>query len=424
MNAVEIARKIWADPELSLKEYNAEKLYAQALREEGFVVEEGVGGIPTAVFGHYGSGRPMIAILGEYDALSGVGHGCGHNLLGAGAFEAAVGVKNWLRRSGHAGTVYFCGCPGEEGGAAKAFFARDGLWKQFDAAVSWHPSTRNQVVVGTSTSTIQVLYKFKGVASRAAGSPEKGRSALDAVELMNIGVQFLREHMPGECRVHYAILNSGGISPNVVQDHAEVLYMTRAIKVADCVALQERVDRIADGAVLMTDTSYERVFVDGCANQVPNRTLEELMQGFLENTPLPDYTEEDEAEALAIARTLDPKAKMGIDKTIYPLGQDDYVEAGSTDVGDVSWQTPTVQVNTACFAFGSPGHSVQNNRSAGSPFGEKAMMQAAEIMRKTAIALYEDEELLARAKAEFEEKTKEGFVSPIPEGCGPYVIEV
>ncbi len=423
MKAVEIARKIWANPELSLKEYEAEKLYAAALAEEGFTVEEGVGGIPTAVFGRYGSGRPVIAILGEYDALSGVGHGCGHNLLGAGAFAAAVEVKNWLKENGCTGTVVFCGCPGEEGGAAKAFFARDGMWERYDAAVSWHPSTRNQVVVGTSNSTIQKLYRFRGVASHAAGSPEKGRSALDAVEIMNVGVQFLREHMPSEARVHYAILDTGGISPNVVQDTASVLYMTRSIRVRDCVALQERVDRIADGACLMTDTNCERVFVDGCANQVPNRTLEELMQGFLEKTPMPDYTDKDEADALEIARSLDPNASRGIDKTIYPLGSDDCFEAGSTDVGDVSWQTPTVQVNTACFAIGSPGHSVQNTRSAGCEFGEKGMLWAAEIMAKTVKALFSDEELLAKAREEFKEKTKDGFISPIPADAQPYVIE-
>ena len=232
-------------------------------------------GIDTAFSAEFGNGSPRIGILAEYDALSGLsqeagslerkelisggcGHGCGHNLLGAGALGAALGVKAYLEKTGHPGTVILYGCPGEEGGAAKAFMARDGLWKSLDAALTWHPQDVNEVRTGSSNSCIQIQYKFTGVASHAAQAPELGRSALDAVELMNIGVQFLREHMSTRARVHYAITDTGGLSPNVVQPKASVLYMIRSNHVGEAVQLQERVDKIAQGAALMTDTRVEK----------------------------------------------------------------------------------------------------------------------------------------------------------------------
>ena len=277
-----VADEIWDYAELSLQEFRSAKLYCEVLKQEGFRVEEGVCGIATAFAASFGSGRPHIGILAEYDALSGLsqqggqlvhaertpggtGHGCGHNLLGAGALAAAIGVKAWLEQTGCPGTVTLYGCPGEEGGAAKAFMARDGLWKQLDAALTWHPEDCNEVITGGSNACIQVQYTFHGVASHAAGAPELGRSALDAVELMNIGVQFLREHMTDDARIHYAILDAGGRSPNVVQSASTVLYMVRSKHVAEAVKLQARVDKIADGAALMTETSYTRKFIDGTA---------------------------------------------------------------------------------------------------------------------------------------------------------------
>ncbi len=233
---IDISHKIWGYAELSLKEYKSAALYTEALRAEGFDVSENLGGIPTAFSGSFGSGKPVIGGLAEFDALSGLsqkaglthrepldgqsatdsGHGCGHNMLGAASFGAACAIKNYLKQSGHSGTVIFYGCPGEEGGAAKAFLAREGVWKSLDAAITWHPGDTNEVTTGTCNSCIQVLYKFHGVAAHAAGNPEMGRSALDAVELMNTGVQYLREHMKSDCRIHYAITNAGGASPNVV----------------------------------------------------------------------------------------------------------------------------------------------------------------------------------------------------------------
>ena len=282
-----VADEIWDYAELSLQEFRSAKLYCEVLKQEGFRVEEGVCGIATAFAASFGSGRPHIGILAEYDALSGLsqqggqlvhaertpggtGHGCGHNLLGAGALAAAIGVKAWLEQTGCPGTVTLYGCPGEEGGAAKAYMAREGLWYGLDAALTWHPEDCNEVITGGSNACIQVQYTFHGVASHAAGAPELGRSALDAVELMNIGVQFLREHMTDDARIHYAILDAGGRSPNVVQSASTVLYMVRSKHVAEAVKLQARVDKIADGAALMTETSYDRKFIDGLADTVPN----------------------------------------------------------------------------------------------------------------------------------------------------------
>ena len=306
----DVADYIWAHPELSLKEFQSAAYYEKVLAEGGFTVAKGVDGIETAFTGSYGSGHPVIGILGEFDALSGLsqecgatehrpiveggaGHGCGHNMLGAGALAAAFAVKNYLETSGHEGTVIFFGCPGEEGGAAKAFMARDNMWRSLDAAFCWHPEDVNEVKTGTNNSTIQIMYTFHGRSAHAAGDPENGRSALDAVELMNTGVQYLREHMKSECRVHYAITDAGGISPNVVQDHATVLYMVRAISVRDCVELRKRVDKIAEGAALMTETSFERTFIDGTADLVPNFALEKVLYDNFAQVELPTYTEEE-----------------------------------------------------------------------------------------------------------------------------------
>ena len=251
------ADHIWSHPELSLQEDQSAEYYCSVLENEGFEIERGICGIRTAFSASFGKGSPKIGILAEYDALSGLsqeagsleqkeivpggcGHGCGHNLLGAGSFGAVLGVKAYLEKTGHDGTVILFGCPGEEGGAAKAFMARDGLWKSLDAALTWHPEDVNEVRTGSSNSCIQIQYKFNGIASHAAGAPEMGRSALDAVELMNIGVQFLREHMSDRARVHYAITDAGGVSPNVVQPKASVLYMIRSNHVAEAVGTSDK----------------------------------------------------------------------------------------------------------------------------------------------------------------------------------------
>ena len=458
----ELADEIWDHPELSLKEYRAAALYCRKLRELGFEVTEKLCGIETAFCGRFGSGKPVIGILGEFDALSGLsqeagsteakplipggnGHGCGHNLLGVGSLAAACAVKEWLEKTGRPGTVIFFGCPGEEGGAGKAFMAREGLWKKLDAALCWHPSDVNQVKTGTNNSSIQVLYRFRGKAAHAAGDPYNGRSALDAVELMNIGVQFLREHMTDDCRIHYAITDAGGVSPNVVQANASVLYMVRANKVADSVKLQARVDDIARGAALMTGTDFERVFIDGTAELLPNFCIEDALYRNLEEIGVPAYTEEDRRLASALKasypgsgiagvygirdpeiektlRRLSGNGEKAINDFIPPLYSTTAFSPGSTDVGDVSWLTPTSQIETVCWPAGVPGHSWQIVACGKSELAHKGMFLAAKVLAGTAVDLLSDGELLARARAEFEERSAEGYVCPIEENAVPIAL--
>ena len=457
-----VSRAVWENPELSLKEYKAAQCYIDVLRENGFSVETGLGEIETAFLGSFGHGRPVIGFLGEFDALSGMsqeagvpyqkplkeggaGHGCGHNMLGAGDLAAAFAVKDYLEKTGREGTVIFFGCPGEEGGAAKAFLARDGYWKRLDAALTWHPNDVNEVVSGTNNSCIQVLYRFHGVAAHAAGDPENGRSALDAVELMNTGVQYLREHMSSDCRVHYAITDTGGVSPNVVQDHAAVLYMVRANKVKDSIALQKRVDNIARGAALMTDTTFERCFIDGTAELVPNNVLEEVLYRNFEALGVPVFTPEEFAlareikkttpvcerpgiaslfseEAAAFAEKMSERGTKAINDFLMPLLHTTGFVAGSSDVGDVGWLTPTAQIHVSAFISGAAGHSWQNVSCGGCSIGDRALLHAGKVLACAAIDLFEEPEYLAKARAEFEERTKDGYVCPIEEGAVPVAI--
>ena len=458
----DLANEIWDHPELSLKEFRAAALYCRTLRELGFEVTEKLCGIETAFCGRFGRGRPVIGILGEFDALSGLsqkagsteaapltpggnGHGCGHNLLGAASLAAACAVKEWLEKTGKPGTVIFFGCPGEEGGAGKAFMARDGLWKKLDAALCWHPSDVNQVKTGTNNSSIQVLYKFTGKAAHAAGDPYNGRSALDAVELMNVGVQFLREHVTDDCRIHYAITDAGGVSPNVVQAKASVLYMVRANKVADSVKLLARVDDIARGAALMTGTEFERVFIDGTAELLPNFAIEQALYRNLEESGVPDYSPEDLELAAALkasypgsgisgvygmrdpaiaktVRTLSQDGKKPVNDFIPPLYSTTQFSPGSTDVGDVSWLTPTSQIETVCWPAGVPGHSWQIVACGKSELAHKGMFLAAKVLAGTAVDLLSDGALLARARAEFEERSAGGYVCPIEQDAVPIAL--
>ena len=459
---IHVADSVWEYAELSLQEYKSCALYCEILEKEGFRLERGICGIETAFSASFGNGRPAIGILAEYDALSGLsqkagvtereelisggnGHGCGHNLLGAGALAAAIGVKAYLEKTGHPGKVILYGCPGEEGGAAKAFMARDGLWKGLDAALTWHPEDVNEVATGSSNSCIQVQYHFKGVASHAAAAPEMGRSALDAVELMNIGVQFLREHMSDKARIHYAITDAGGGSANVVQPRASVLYMVRSNHVAEAVELQKRVDKIAEGAALMTETSVEKKFIDGCADTVCNHVLEKALYDNFEELGVPVYTEEENAYADALAACFDTKnydagiAAKNSEKAreqvafrqkecghamnafLAPLYTEDAFEAGSTDVGDVSWLTPTAQIHVAAWPNGCPGHSWQIVSAGRTAIGHKAALQAGKVLAAGAIDLFQDPNLLKEARAEFERRTKDGFICPIPDGAMPVI---
>lgn len=296
----DIADDIWDHPETRFEEFWSAERLASALEAEGFTLTREAGGIPNAFIASYGSGKPVIALLGEYDALAGLsqqahcataqsatpganGHGCGHNLLGTAAFAGAVAVKSWLEQHGGSGTVRFYGCPGEEGGSGKTFMVREGLFDDVDAAVTWHPEAFAGMFNVSTLANIQAAWRFKGIAAHAANSPHLGRSALDAVTLMTTGTNFLNEHIIEKARVHYAITDTGGISPNVVQAQAEVLYLIRAPEMADAQQIYARIEKIAQGAAMMTETTVECRFDKACSSYLPNRTLEAAMYRALQH---------------------------------------------------------------------------------------------------------------------------------------------
>jgi aminobenzoyl-glutamate utilization protein B len=449
-----VSDKVWEYAELSLQEHKSAELYCKVLADEGFDVETNVCGIKTAFKANFGNGRPVIGILAEYDALSGLsqkagiaykeavipggsGHGCGHNMLGAGALAAALAIKEYLKDKG-SGTVILYGCPGEEGGAGKAFMARDGEFRDLDAALTWHPGDENGVRTSTCNSSLQIEYTFHGVASHAA-RPEYGRSALDAAELMNTGVQYLREHMPDTDRVHYAFTDAGGVSPNVVHPKASVLYMIRSHNVKNAQKLAERVDKIAQGAAMMTETAMGKRFIDGTADIVTNFTLCKLLQEEFEKLGVPSYTDEETAFAKAIMDSYEnPEAGLPGKEYISDKASEDYIREksqdgarplndflmpyqpeermtmGSTDVGDVSWLTPAAQISVVTAASKAPGHSWQNVSCGGSSIGHKGLLHAGKVLAAAAIRLYEEPELLKEARAEFEIRAKEGYTCPIP----------
>ena len=449
----QLSDTIWEFAELSMEEYRSAESYIAILKQEGFEVEEKLCGIPTAFLGRYGSGKPVIGILGEYDALSGLsqvpcspakeslipggnGHGCGHNLLGAASLGAAIAIKEQIEAGKLPGTVVFYGCPGEEGCAGKTFMARDGMFRDLDAALCWHPGDTNEVTTGSNAASLQVEYVFTGTASHAAGDPEHGRSALDAAELMNIGVQFLREHMPKECCLHYSFLDAGGVSPNVVQPTAKVLYMVRGENVRSAKALLARVNKIAQGAALMTETAFTSRQIDGTSDTVSNTVLEELIYENLQAAPLPVYTPEEETFAAAMKATcgepvvpgdgcrIDRKVKAQISQRtdggklplnnfVMPYVPSSQMSPGSTDVGDVSWLTPTAQFTAVTWVSGSPGHSWQNVATGKSSIAHKGILFAAKVLAATAADLMEQPTVLTRARQEFAESTALGYDCPI-----------
>lgn len=440
----ETAAFLWEHPETAFTEFQSAAYLCDVLRREGFYVEENLAGISTAFSGRFGSGRPIIGILGEYDALSGLsqvsgvtqecsaggesGHGCGHNLLGTGALGAAIAVKAWLEKTGAPGTVIFYGCPGEEGGSGKAFMARDGIFDGLDAALTWHPSDQTKVRTVLSLANYQILYKFDGIASHAGGKPELGRSALDAVELMNVGVQFLREHIPDSCRIHYAITNTGGFSPNVVQAHAEVLYLIRGVNNAIVADLYDRVNDIAKGAALMTGTKESHQFIKACSNCIPNDAMQRMLQNKMEAIPSPQPTDEEweyakklTLETLSHVPKADPDHPLWWEVGAY---EPERQEHGSTDVGDVSWVCPTAQIYTACNARGTPGHSWQFTAQSNTSFAHKMTVYAAKVLSAGAVELLTNPALLEQAKAEHRKRVgKDGYIPPIPKDIRPTSLD-
>ena len=450
----DLSDRIWAFAELSMLEFKSTEAYCQLMEQEGFAVQRELCGIPTAFSGSFGSGKPIIGILGEFDALSGLsqapeathhepltvdgcGHGCGHNLLGAAALGAAMAIKHQIESGALSGTVVFYGCPGEEGCAGKTFMARDGLFRDLDAAITWHPGDVNQVTTGSNAACLQVEYAFTGVAAHAAGNPWTGRSALDAAELMNVGVQFLREHMPPRSSIHYSFADAGGISPNVVQPTSRLIYMVRGESVQKAKDLLRRVDNIAKGAALMTDCSVTSRQIDGTASTLSNTVLEEVLFANLQATPLPEYTRQEEVFARKLRTTYDcselpggarveenfklkafvvehtENGNLPLNNFVIPYAPSNSFRAGSTDVGDVSWLTPTAQFNAVTWPSGTPGHSWQAVSSGKSGIAHKGLVFAAKVLAGAVSDLMTDPHLLEEARKEFRIAAAEGYDCPI-----------
>ncbi len=460
----DLSDKVWGFAELSMEEFQSTAAYIEVMKNEGFEVETNLCGIKTAFLGRYGSGKPVIGILGEFDALSGLsqvaeaterqwlcegesGHGCGHNLLGAASLGAAIAIKKEIENGNLSGTVVFYGCPGEEGCAGKAFMARDGMFRDLDAALCWHPSDVNEVTTGSNAASLQFEYTFKGLTAHAAGDPQNGRSALDAAELMNVGVNFLREHMPKKCCLHYSFLDAGGVSPNVVQPTAKMMYMVRGENVTEAKKLLARVHKVAQGAALMTETEVSWKQIDGTASTLSNHVLEKAIYANLCEAPLPEYTNEEQAFAQAIKNTfvcdelpgngaqlnwdvkqavaeLSQNGTIPLNNFVVPYAPSDYFSQGSTDVGDVSWITPTAQFSAVTWASGNPGHSWQNVSMGKSSVAHKGVLYAAKVLAGTAADLMTNPEILEKAKAEFSQSAKGGYDCPIgAEVKAPHVDE-
>jgi aminobenzoyl-glutamate utilization protein B len=450
-----LSDSVWDAPETNYEEFRACEAHARLLTEEGFRVERNVAGLPTSVMGEAGEGGPVIAILGEFDALPGLsqeagvakerplvsggnGHGCGHNLLGSGSMMAAAAVKDFLAANGLKGRVRYYGCPAEEGGSSKGFMVRAGVFDDVDIAISWHPAAFSGVNNPISLACNELNFHFSGRASHASATPHLGRSALDAVELMNVGANYMREHMPLSARVHYAITDAGGPAPNVVQARATVRYLIRARTLTELLSLVERVKKIAEGAALMTETTVRSEVVSGDANLVGNTPLEECMFANLQRLGPPVFDAADNEAALTFQQTFSPEdiaasyARFGVKPKkgqalcdlIYPLGAGDGSIVGSTDVGTVSWVVPTVQMRGATYAIGTPGHSWQLVAQGKLPAAHKGMEYAAKVMASTALDLIADPALIEAAKADHKARLDgTPFVNPIPDDVSPPLPE-
>ena len=447
----DLSDRVWETPEINYEEFRSSTEHLRLLEAEGFRVERNIAGIPTAIMGEAGEAGPVIAILGEYDALPGLsqeagiaeqrpvlagghGHGCGHNLLGAGSMLAAAAVKDYLAAHGLRGRVRYYGCPAEEGGSSKGFMVRAGVFDDVDVAISWHPAAFSGVNNPISLACSEMNFHFSGRASHAAATPHLGRSALDAVELMNVGVNFLREHMPTTARVHYAITDTGGSAPNVVQANATVRYLVRARTLPELLSLVARVKRVAEGAAWMTETTMTQEIISGDANLMGNEPLEECMQAQLERLGAPVFDDADKATARKFQATftpeeiassyarfhLKPKKDEPLCDLIVPLYSGDGSMVGSTDVGSVSWVVPTVQMRGATYAIGTPGHSWQLVAQGKLPAGHKGMAHAAKVMAGTAIELIRNPALVEAAKADLRGRLDGNpFVNPIPDDVMP-----
>ena len=452
-----VAETLWENPEVAWEEYASAETQARFLEDWGFTVMRNAAGITTAFVAEWGAGNPVFGFLGEYDALPGLsqsrnpwpdpvraggpGHGCGHNLLGTGCLAAALATRAWCERHGITATIRYYGCPAEERISGKTFMVRSGLFDDLDAAFTYHPDALNMPGTGTSVGVKDITFRFAGTASHAGGAPEKGRSALDAVELMNVGVNYLREHVPEKVRIHYAI-TKGGDAPNVVPAEAEVWYFIRALEPDVHDSVTDRVRRIARGAALMTETEVSERFNGACSSMRNNRRLAALHYDVMQSIGPIDHTRteldlagainsrypSEHAAALFEGFRIPPELKESIAEAKrhplvslnFPSMDAEVIGTGSTDVGDVSRIAPLCMLRTACFPTGAAGHSWGIVAASGSSIGHKGMLHAGKIMAGAAAALLRDPELLKEVRREFDEAAaKEPYVCPLRDDLEP-----
>jgi len=413
------AFQIWKYAEVGYKEVKSSALHQQHLKEAGFSVEAGVAGIPTAFVATYGTGKPVIAILAEYDALPGLaqqanpektpiagqdaGHGCGHHLFGTASVAAGIEIKKLMEAKKLTGTVKVFGCPAEEGGSGKVYMVRAGLFNDVDVAVHWHPGDANSITMTSALANTSAKFRFRGLSAHASMSPERGRSALDGVEAMDNMVNMMREHVPQETRIHY-VITAGGKAPNVVPDFSEVFYYVRHPKRDQVVSIFERLVKAAKGAAMGTETNVDYEIIGGTHDLLINRTLAENMQQNLEKVGGVQYSAEEIAFGKKLQSSFTFKAPE-IEKaaTVKPLQATIDAGGGSTDVGDVSYAVPTVGMEAATWIPGTPAHSWQAVACGGTEIGTKGMMVAAKTMTLTVIDLFTQPALIEKAKAEFKE---------------------
>jgi len=445
----EMAREIWEKPEVGLKEEFASELQSSRLERAGFRIESGIGEMDTAFMAEYGTGGPVVGILGEYDALPGLsqkvkaareprvegeaGHACGHNLLGTAGVGAALAIKEMMEEGQLEGTVRYYGCPAEETLVGKVFMARSGAFDDLDACLTWHPGGINTVSLCASLAMNSVRFRFSGVPAHAAGAPDQGRSALDAVELLNTGSEYMREHISDDARVHYSI-PEGGHEPNIVPEEAVAWYYVRAPERGEVESIYDWLKDIAQAAAQMAQVELQTDFLTGCHETLPNEALSEALLENMKELGGPRFGEGEEKLAARLEETFNPGQKKGlkkrgvpeevIAKTLHGGVIDPYdrgkVGSGSTDVGEVSWITPLAQFNAATWPVGTAGHSWQITAAAGSGTGRAGMKFAAQTLATTLVDLYADPDLLRRAREEFQAETEgKGYSSPLPEGVSP-----
>jgi len=450
-----LADSVFETPELAGFEMKSSQAMIKALSEAGFEVKTPVAGIETAFTASYGHGSPVIGLLAEYDAVSGIsqeagvleqksiagldsGHACGHNLLGAGCYAAALALKDYLDTNKNTGTVIVFGCPAEESIGGKTFMARSGVFDRVDIALSWHPYDYTTVSASDLQADVWMKYQFKGKSSHAAAAPEAGRSALDAMELMNTGANYLREHVSKDVCFHYAVTDTGGVSPNVVQSSSEVVYLIRAANLKNVKSVADRIDNVARGAALMTDTQVEIEFVTGCSEYRGNTVVGYAVNDSMALLGAPAYTKADRKVAEDYSKTLDNPGTPTIiqplisrmikedpsvsyiltaplNDIVIPYMPMDVISSSTSDVGDVSKKCPTIMFTVSTCAQGTAGHSWQMISQGKSSLAHTGMLYGAKVMALTAIKFMKDPALVKSAWEEFEETHPDPYICPIPD---------